>query len=176
MKLKSPSPALFLSNIGNFKTPFHRSQSLFHPLFLPLLPTAMTPTNILETALYVTDLSAASAFYQHLFNLPVLAEDERFCALDVGGKSVLLLFVQGGSTHETHLPDGVIPHHDGKGPVHFAFGIAAADLPAWEAKLAAAEIPIEGWANWSRGGKSIFFRDLDQHLVELATPGIWAIY
>ena len=30
--------------------------------------------------------------------------------------------------------------------------------------------------NWERGGQSIYFRDPDGHLVELATPGIWAIY
>jgi len=29
---------------------------------------------------------------------------------------------------------------------------------------------------WSRGGESLYFRDPDDHLVELATPGIWATY
>jgi len=27
-----------------------------------------------------------------------------------------------------------------------------------------------------RGGHSIYFRDPDGHLLELATPGLWAIY
>ncbi len=136
----------------------------------------MKLTGVIETALYVADLPTAIAFYQRVFDLKILAEDERFCAFDVGGRSVLLLFLQGGSTQESHVPGGVIPHHDGSGPVHFAFSIAAEDLTAWEGKLSAENIAIEGRADWPRGGKSVFFRDPDQHLVELATPGVWAIY
>jgi catechol 2,3-dioxygenase-like lactoylglutathione lyase family enzyme len=30
--------------------------------------------------------------------------------------------------------------------------------------------------NWARGGKSLYFRDPDGHLVELVTPGVWATY
>ncbi|MDQ3753396.1 MAG: glyoxalase, partial [Acidobacteriota bacterium] len=29
---------------------------------------------------------------------------------------------------------------------------------------------------WNRGGTSLYFRDPDNHLLELATPGLWAIY
>ena len=29
---------------------------------------------------------------------------------------------------------------------------------------------------WDRGGRSIYFRDPDGHLIELATPGVWANY
>jgi catechol 2,3-dioxygenase-like lactoylglutathione lyase family enzyme len=29
---------------------------------------------------------------------------------------------------------------------------------------------------WPRGGESIYFRDPDGHLVELATPGLWDNY
>ena len=35
---------------------------------------------------------------------------------------------------------------------------------------------IEGRTDWPRGGRSIYFRDPDGHLGELATPGIWPIY
>jgi catechol 2,3-dioxygenase-like lactoylglutathione lyase family enzyme len=137
----------------------------------------MQLTGILETAIYVADLAAAKAFYQRVFGLVQIAGDERFAAFDVSGRSVLLLFHQGASLHEAHLPGGGnIPPHDGSGPTHFAFSIPAADLPAWEAKLATEGIPIEGRATWSRGGQSVFFRDLDGHLLELATPGVWTIY
>jgi catechol 2,3-dioxygenase-like lactoylglutathione lyase family enzyme len=34
-------------------------------------------------------------------------------------------------------------------------------------------IAIEGRTNWRRGGISIYFRDPDGHLLELATPGLW---
>src|SRR6516164_7413438 len=35
---------------------------------------------------------------------------------------------------------------------------------------------IEGRTDWSRSGHSIYFRDPDGHLLELATPGLWATY
>jgi catechol 2,3-dioxygenase-like lactoylglutathione lyase family enzyme len=131
---------------------------------------------VLETALYVEDLDAAKRFYAKTMGLPVLAGDHRFCALDAGRSSILLLFVRGSSQETMTLPGGTIPPHDGSGPAHFAFAIAAAELPGWEAHLAANGIAIEGRTRWPRGGESIYFRDPDEHLVELATPGIWATY
>ncbi|MFL4996127.1 MAG: VOC family protein, partial [Microvirga sp.] len=46
----------------------------------------------------------------------------------------------------------------------------------WEERLSEHGVAIEGRTNWSRGGHSIYFRDPDGHLVELATPGLWATY
>jgi len=57
-----------------------------------------------------------------------------------------------------------------------AFSIAADELAAWEERLAAADIAIEGRTKWPRGGKSVYFRDPDGHLLELATPGLWPGY
>jgi catechol 2,3-dioxygenase-like lactoylglutathione lyase family enzyme len=86
------------------------------------------------------------------------------------------LFLRGHSLETVHLPGGTIPPHDGSGPLHIAFSIAAGALVAWEAKLADAGIAIEGRIKWPRGGESIYFRDPDGHLVELATPGLWPGY
>jgi catechol 2,3-dioxygenase-like lactoylglutathione lyase family enzyme len=33
-----------------------------------------------------------------------------------------------------------------------------------------------GRTDWPRGGRSVYFRDLDGYLLELATPGLWRIY
>jgi catechol 2,3-dioxygenase-like lactoylglutathione lyase family enzyme len=60
--------------------------------------------------------------------------------------------------------------------VHIAFSIAAGELAAWETQLAKAGVEIEGRTKWPRGGESIYFRDPDGHLVELATPGLWPGY
>ena len=49
-------------------------------------------------------------------------------------------------------------------------------IPAWEARLEAEGVPVEGRMTWGRGGQSLYFRDPDGHLGELATPGVWAIY
>ena len=131
---------------------------------------------VLETGLYVDDLDRAKRFYSEVLGLAVLAADERFCALDAGPASVLLLFLRGATQETVHLPGGTIPPHGGSGPVHFAFAIAAADRSAWERWLAECGIPIEGTTDWPRGGHSIYFRDPDGHLAELATPGIWQTY
>ena len=66
--------------------------------------------------------------------------------------------------------------HDGHGPLHIAFAVAADALPQWEQRLRDEGVAIEGRTDWSRGGHSIYFRDPDGHLLELATPGLWTIY
>jgi len=50
------------------------------------------------------------------------------------------------------------------------------DLPEWEAHLKAHGIEIASRVSWPRGGKSIYFRDPDGHVLELLTPGVWATY
>jgi catechol-2,3-dioxygenase len=138
----------------------------------------MTPpvTGILETALYVDDLPRAAGFYQIILGLETLSSDERMCALSVADRQLLLLFKRGASTQPMPFPGGVIPPHDASGPIHFAFSVEAGELARWERHLATHGVPIESRVNWSRGGSSIYFRDPDGHLVELATPGVWSIY
>ncbi len=131
---------------------------------------------VLETAIYVDDLQVTADFYQQIFDFEVMAEDRRFCALNAGDRSVFLIFKRGASHTAAHLEGGTIPPHDGAGPVHFAFAIEKDELPQWEARLIAAGVEIESRVNWPRGGESIYFRDPDNHVVELATPGIWPIF
>jgi len=131
---------------------------------------------VIETALYVDDLARAVAFYKDTLNLPVLNQDARFAAFDVNGRNVLLLFKRGATLETIHLPGGIIPPHDGHGPLHIAFSVMSDELQAWEARLAEQGVAIEGRTAWPRGGHSIYFRDPDNHLLELVTPGVWAIY
>jgi catechol 2,3-dioxygenase-like lactoylglutathione lyase family enzyme len=131
---------------------------------------------VLETALYVDDLERAVRFYTDVLELEPLYRDGRMCALSVGGRSVLLLFPRGGSLQTVHMPGGTIPPHDGAGPLHVAFAISKDALPQWEERLRDNGVAIEGRTVWKRGGESVYFRDPDGHLLELATPGLWAIY
>lgn len=131
---------------------------------------------VLETALYVDDMARARDFYERVMGLSALVMDERLSAYDVGGRSVLLLFQRGTTLETVHMPGGTIPPHDGHGPLHIAFAIAADQLVGWEARLAEAGIAVEGRTDWPRGGHSLYVRDPDGHLVELATPGLWATY
>jgi catechol 2,3-dioxygenase-like lactoylglutathione lyase family enzyme len=136
----------------------------------------MKTGGILETCLHVGDLEAAIAFYQRLFGFEIMARDDRFCAFNVAPRDVLLLFKRGASTKPMPVPGGIIPPHDGQGRMHIAFAIAAQDLAGWESRLISQEIAVESTVHWPEGGTSLYFRDPDQHLVELATPGIWPNY
>lgn len=133
-------------------------------------------TGIIETALYVADLNRAVAFYKRIFDLETLASDERFCALNVADRHVLLLFHQGASLSSISLPGGTIPPHDGSGPVHIGFSIPEGSIEEWETRLTDNGIPIEGRFDWPHGGKSLYFRDPDLHLLEVLTPGVWRIF
>lgn len=131
---------------------------------------------VIETSLYVDDLDRAAKFYEDVLELKALTSDARFRAYDVGGESVLLLFRRGATLETVRMPGGTIPPHDGHGPLHMAFAVAVDALPQWEERLRERGIAIEGRTDWSRGGHSIYFRDPDGHLLELATPGLWTIY
>jgi catechol 2,3-dioxygenase-like lactoylglutathione lyase family enzyme len=132
-----------------------------------------TITGLLETSLYVADLDRSRGFYIDLFGLRLLFADGRMVALEVPGKQVLLLFRQGASADSVDLADGSLPGHDGSGRNHFAFSVPGASLPAWRERLATSGVPIECEKRWARGGTSLYFRDPDGHLGELATPGLW---
>jgi catechol 2,3-dioxygenase-like lactoylglutathione lyase family enzyme len=133
-------------------------------------------SGVLETALYVAELDRAAGFYERLFGWRVLLADERMRALDVAGRQVLLLFRAGASDRPNPVPGGTVPPHDARGRIHVAFAIPAESLGAWEARLAACGVVVEGRVAAERGGTSLYFRDPDGHLVELATPGLWSTY
>jgi catechol 2,3-dioxygenase-like lactoylglutathione lyase family enzyme len=135
-----------------------------------------TLNGVLETALYVDDMARARRFYEDVLNLSPIYEDSRLCAYAAGARSVLLLFRRGASTETVTMPGGTIPPHDGHGPLHVAFAISAEERAAWEERLRKHDVAIEGRTDWKRGGHSIYFRDPDGHLLELATPGLWTVY
>ena len=132
---------------------------------------------VVESILYTDDLPHAVAFYRDTLGCVELAGDgDRFQALNAGGKGVLLLFKRGGTLTPTTVPGGVIPPHDGHGPHHIAFAIEERDYELWRDRLVQGRIAIESETHWPRGGRSVYFRDPDGHLVELVTPGIWPNY
>lgn len=116
------------------------------------------------------DVARSARFYEKIFGFRVIANfGERGCAMEAGPRQVLLLFLKNGSrAMET-------PHH-GDGELHVAFAIRAEELTAWEDWLAANGIAMEQKQTWERGGESVYFRDPDRHLIEIATPGVWSNY
>ncbi len=125
---------------------------------------------VLETSLYVTDLECSVQFYSKIFGFEIIDAGERLYALGVPGRQILLLFKKEASAN---LALGA---HDGDGELHLAFAIPKAELVAWEVWLEQQGVVIEYRRVWERGGHSLYFRDPDRHLIELATPGVWSIY
>jgi catechol 2,3-dioxygenase-like lactoylglutathione lyase family enzyme len=125
---------------------------------------------ILESSLYVSDLPRSVRFYQETFGFSVISEfGERGCAMHTGAHQVLLLFKKGASR-------AIQSPHDGDGELHLAFAIPSSELANWESWLQARRIPVEEKRTWELGGSSLYFRDPDRHLIELATPGTWSVY
>jgi catechol 2,3-dioxygenase-like lactoylglutathione lyase family enzyme len=131
---------------------------------------------ILETALHTDDMERSRAFYEGVLGLPVIYGDSRLTAYAVAGRDVLLVFRKGATGQTVTLLSGTIPGHGGDGALHVAFAIGKSELDRWERQLAERNVAIEGRNDWSRGGRSIYFRDPDGHLLELATPGLWSVY
>ncbi len=122
------------------------------------------------------DIERAAEFYAAILGLEKMEGNERFCAFSAGGRDVFLLFRSGGSTQPIQIPGGTIPPHGGSGPLHFAFAIAETDWDLRTKHLESYRVAIESVVRWPRGGRSIYIRDPDNHLVELATPGTWPNY
>ena len=134
-------------------------------------------SGVLETALIVQDVARATRFYRELFGFDVLTQSERLCALNVRPTQVLLLFQRGGSLDDIRLPGGVLPGGmDAQGRSHIAFAIEAEQLESWRHWLKQNAVTVESTVLWERGGTSLYFRDPDGNLLELATPGVWANY
>ena len=94
---------------------------------------------------------------------------DRLIALNVAGRNVLLLFKKGASR-------AISSPHDGEGELHLAFAIQTAELANWESWLQISGVAVEEKRMWEMGGWSLYFRDPDRHLIELATPGTWSVY
>jgi len=125
---------------------------------------------ILESSLYVSDVLRSVRFYQQTFGFSVISEfGERGCAMHAGTRQVLLLFKKGASR-------AISSPHDGEGELHLAFAIPSDELPKWESWLQQRGIAVEEKRKWEAGGWSLYFRDPDRHLLELATPGTWSVY
>ena len=130
---------------------------------------------ILETCLYVADMQRARDFYETVMGITPQFSEERITGYRLGD-AMLLLFKAGGTLQPVHTPGGDIPPHDGSGPAHFAFSIEAGHETAWEQHLASHGIALESTVHWRKDNStSLYFRDPDGHLVELATPGLWGI-
>ena len=136
----------------------------------------MTPSGILESALYVDDLDAAEAFYSEVMGLDAIARVEGRHVFFRCGDGVLLLFDASKTVQppkpDTRLP---VPPHGTTGAGHLCFRGTADEIERWKAHLANRGIAIEADFEWPQGGRSIYFRDPAGNSLEFAEPRIWGL-
>jgi catechol 2,3-dioxygenase-like lactoylglutathione lyase family enzyme len=134
----------------------------------------MTPTAILETALYAADLDAAERFYGGLLGLPrVTRAGNRHVFFRLGG--AMLLVFNPAETARPPAADALpVPPHGGQGPGHVAFAASDAEIDRWRDRLAAAGVAVEADFRWpGTGARSLYVRDPAGNSVEFAEPRLW---
>ena len=103
------------------------------------------------------------------------------CGFEVAKGQLLLLVTGEKAHHPSRTPGGTVPPclerpGEAVGAGHVAFAVEPRALDAWRDYLKERDVPVLSDVNWERGGRSLFFRDPDGHLLELASPGVWNVY
>jgi catechol 2,3-dioxygenase-like lactoylglutathione lyase family enzyme len=126
------------------------------------------PPRIFETVLSAEDLSAVEEFYHGVLGLEVITRSEVLIAFRCAG-SVLLIF----NPRLSSRPGRGVPAHGTSGVGHVAFAASDAEVEEWRARLIAGRVPIEAEVTWPEGGRSIYFRDPANNVVEFAPLSLW---
>lgn len=138
---------------------------------------------LLEVFFVVGDLSAARAFYRDVLGLQPYGEaDERGSLFLLPGGQLLGLVDRSAATEPNVVAGGRVPAvlrpsaPSSGSAAHLAFAVSDEDLSGWRERLAGHGVAVSGEVAWERGGRSLYFRDPDGRLLELATPGVWDFY
>lgn len=134
----------------------------------------MTPSGVLESALYVDDLDKAEDFYERVMGLERLAKAPGRHVFFRCGQGVVLLFDPEKTVEPP--PEGAklpVPPHGAIGQGHLCFAGTAQEIDRWVERLDAAGVGIEADLEWPGGGRSIYFRDPAGNSLEIAEPRIW---
>jgi catechol 2,3-dioxygenase-like lactoylglutathione lyase family enzyme len=136
----------------------------------------MTPSGILETVLYASDLDAIEEFYRRVLGLEPYAKSAGRQVFYRCGDQMLLVF-NPEATEVPNAPDAKlpVPPHGTRGEGHACFRASAAEIAAWRVHLEKLGIAIEADFEWPDGGRSIYFRDPAGNCLEFAEPRIWGL-
>lgn len=136
----------------------------------------MTPSGILEAALYVDDLDRAEAFYGQVLGLERISRVDNRHVFFRCGQAVVLLF----NPDETAKPPAKdarfpVPPHGARGDGHLCFRASEDEIDRWKVHLENHGVAIESEFEWPKGGRSIYFRDPAGNSIEFANPAIWGL-
>ena len=136
----------------------------------------MTPSAILESALYVVDLAAAESFYADVLGLTKIAKVEGRHVFFSCGSGVLLLFDASATRQKPPLGSRLpVPPHGAAGEGHLCFSASADEISRWKSHLVEKGVTVEADFEWPAGGRSIYFRDPSGNSLEFAEPRIWGL-
>ena len=141
--------------------------AVFLPYFINFYMT-LTIKQIKETCLYVEDLEKTQHFYNELLGLPVISVVPNRHVFFQAGSSVLLCFLAEVTKFDTKMPP-----HFGHGNMHFAFEVPNEEYYLWKESIIAKDILVEQEVEWRNGLLSFYFRDPDNHCLEVVMEGIW---
>lgn len=115
------------------------------------------------------------AFYHDVLGLRKMDDayfgGDRGAAFQVGsGPNVLLLF-----RADITRQGGALPPHGTTGAGHVAFRVEADELPAWRERLRMHGVPIDQEFSFDGNPPSLYFRDPDGNVLELAVASIWPL-
>lgn len=137
---------------------------------------------LLETFLVVQDVDAACGFYRDVLQLePYGKAGARGCLFRLPGGQLLGLVDRNAAREPNVVAGGAVPSvlpttTSSRPGAHLCFAISEEDLSAWRRRLDELGVGVLSVVEWERGGRSLYFRDADGHLLELATPGLWDFY
>lgn len=134
---------------------------------------------MVETVLYTASVPKLVEWYASTLLIKPFTYSPSFAAFSLPNDTILLLFDRSTTLANKDSASGKIPAHGAENTKgqHVAFACRGTeDLIEWETHLKTKGVEIEGRMDWERGGKSIYFRDAEGHLLEIMTRGVWQVY
>ncbi len=134
----------------------------------------MNLTGVIETALYTDDLDAMQMFYQDKLGLELISGTKGRSLFFKIGRTMLIIFDRSYTEDQNITVNGnFIPSHATHGRGHIAFEAAEGDYEQHKQMIIDLDIEIESEIDWPSGKKSFYFRDPDQHSIEIVEYGFW---
>jgi catechol-2,3-dioxygenase len=134
---------------------------------------------IVETILYTSDATKLSEWYIQILDLSPFIQSPTLAGFSLPNNTILLIFDRASTTEDKHSLSGTIPKHGSSTELgqHISFACSGPDeLRQWEEHLGEKGVEIIGKMNWEKGGKSIYFKDWEGHVIEIMTRGVWEVY